>query len=101
MITASPTPMGLIAASPLMGAMSTTTPAKPAMMPAITSSDGRRRVRSASSRFIQIGTAAIRTAATPESMYCSDCTTNPLPPNSSRPPMIAADRQCSLRIGSS
>ncbi len=87
-----PIPMGSTAFTPPNGASRTSTPANPAATPPIARPLGRRRLITASKTFIQIGTAATTMAAIPESIRCSERTTNPLPPSSRKPPTIAAER---------
>ena len=53
----------------------------------------------ASKNAVQIATVTTKMLAIPDAMYCSDHTTNALPPASSSTPTIASVRQ-SLRRGS-
>ena len=82
-------------AEPLDRDESTATPTMPGDEPA--DDEGARPLAGDRSRrrpSSQIGTVAIRTAATPVGMNCSESTTPPLPPSSSSVPTIAAVRHC-------
>src|SRR6185503_10296493 len=80
---------------------SSSVPRKPSASPAITrqfsSLDPPGTI--ASNNAVHIATVTTKMLAMPEPMYCSDQTTNALPPASSMRPTIASVRQ-SLRLGS-